>query len=242
MIAAISYPVPLDNWETFRSDVDRFAKTWKAHPPGTDDYLLLAMLCRDGLPGEADGLLDGIARTYRRYDGGGCDIGCHLQAADSCGDAFLVCLSTRVYFHREGWLKRLMEAREQNGPGLYGTAVSLEYMPHVRTHCFGIDASLLREYPHRINSRQRGYFFESGVDNEDGSFFNWCRAAKSYPVTIVYWDRICDFEHALMADNRFRYGDQSNLLVFDRHTKLWQDAPPEERERLTKLTYYPNAA
>lgn len=237
-MAAISYPVPMDNWETFKPDVEQFTTTWRAHPPGWDNYLLFAMVCNDTVSRHFESMMTGIDRVYRHYDGGGCDIGCHLHAADSCGDNFLIGLSTRVYFHRAGWINHLMQAREQFGPGLYATALSRETgRLHCRTHCFGMDAALLREYPFRINSRTRGYFFESGNDgNPEGSFLNWCQK-QGYTCKVVYWDGVHDIVDGMKPDNIFRKGDQSNLLVFDRHTKLWADADVEERMRLTDMTY-----
>jgi len=242
MNISVSYPIPTDNWETFEPDVIRFARSLHQFAPGREaDVTFRSCVDKGGYynsmrQGFLLGLFDGFKIITERYDGGGCDIGAHLHIADMAGDDFLICLSTRVYAYRAGWIEALAHAREELGPGLYGTAISFENNPHIRTHCFGIDARMLREYPHRVNNRERGYFFESGVGNPEGSFYNWC-CGHFIPCRIVHWDGVYEFEPAAQVHNRFRHGDQSNLLVFDRHTKLWEDSEPEERNRLTDLTY-----
>jgi hypothetical protein len=44
------------------------------------------------------------------------------------------------------------------------------------------------------------------------------------------------FPHWRKPENIFRRGDQSNLLVWDRHTEIFAKASEEERAKLAKLS------
>lgn len=245
----IVYPLPLDSWELFKPDVERFCETFWKYPPGTD--CTLAVVCCSRWPTEEEKLLFSSLTAkveYFRYDGKGCDIGAHQHFAFQAGNAFCVNLSTRVYFHREGWLKKLLEARDYFGPGLFGTAVSREYgvgvtrdreRVHFRTHCYGIEASEMREYPNLINSKDASFMFESGAYNNPlGTFAEWCSARPQNAIACVFWDGAWRPNEWFDRPNQFRMGTQENLLIFDRHTLIFDKATPEEREAFTNRTYY----
>jgi hypothetical protein len=167
------------------------------------------------------------------YFGDGFDIGAHQHAANSIPPEydFAVFCSTQVHFHREGWLKRMVEAREQFGPGLYGAMASRENHPHLRTCFFGCDPADFRAYPWVINSKALSLEFESGKTG----FWTWIRANGRKEV-LVAWDGFYDERKDWRKpDNIFRRGDQSNCLVWDRHTELYAKATPEEKAMLEQL-------
>jgi hypothetical protein len=114
------------------------------------------------------------------YHGKGCDIGAYLSAAKGLlgFDLVLFCGAT-TYFHRAGWLERLVEAREKHGPGFYGVSGSFEASPlgtnpapnpHVRTSCFACDPKLLVDYPKKIETREDCYRFENGSGGSAAMF------------------------------------------------------------------------
>lgn len=244
----IVYPLPLDSWEIFRPDVERFCETFQKFPPGAD-CTLAAMCCSRWPTGEEMEIFRQlpVKVEFFRYDGKGYDIGAHQHFAFQAGNAFCVNVSTRVYFHREGWLKKMLESRDYFGPGLFGTAVSREVgykvsfdrlRIHFRTHCYGIEASELRDYPLLINTRERGFMLEHGAcDNPEGTFLEWCSRRPQNAIACVFWDGAWRPNEWFDRPNQFRMGDQSNLLVFDKHTLIFEKETKEEREFLTNNTY-----
>lgn len=239
MTPAVIYPLPLDNWDTFKVDVERFVQTWNEFRPGCPcTVTMMIPPCRDErVLAESHTILGKFGEfNLRPYSGRGADIGAHQQAAFQCDDEVMVCLSTRVHFHRAGWLKRLMDCWDEFGPGLYGTAATRE--PGrlcLRTHCYMMGSYDFQRYPHVINSRPRGHFFEWGYRNPDGSLTDWYQSLGGM-TRVVYWDSCSDVEW-LAQDNIFRRGDQSNLLVWDRHTELWKNSSEHEKAVLATMAF-----
>ena len=234
----VVYPVPLDAWDTFRPHVAEFCRTWQEFPPGAP--CTLVCVCRGGLP-QGDQLSPFIPLGNVRfvpYDGNGFDIGAHQYFAFQAGDAFNVNVSTRVFFHRPGWLAKLLESRHYFGPGLFGTAVSVETgVLHFRTHCYGIDAPVFRRYPDLINSRERTFEFEHARNNHPrGSFLQWAMNQGDLAAACVYWDGGWRPSEWFNRPNIWRKGDESNLLVFDHHTRSFLNSPPGVRDFLSRAT------
>lgn len=234
----IVYPLPLDNWKTFSEFAFRFTNTFRDFPPGTDYKLIVAV--------NGGKLIDDIAcwfyninTTFVDYDGLGCDIGSaqHIANHLMIDDAFIVAMTSRCYFHRQGWLRRFMEAREKHGPGLYGASASYEGgTPHICTRAYGLDASLFRKYPHLIDTRAKGQKFEVG----EWCLTTWFRS-QALPTIQVTWDGEQDFQHwrATAETAIYRRGGQSAMLVWDRHSDLYRDASPEEKIKLESMANPP---
>ncbi len=113
----------------------RFASSYMAFPPGVEHETLIVS---NGGPSskQIEVILAGLPRaSFYSRNNSGWDIGAYIEAA--VGPAqyadMLVCLGESVYFHRAGWLKRLVEAWEAYGEGMYGVyasnAVRLCYFP-----------------------------------------------------------------------------------------------------------------
>lgn len=238
MRTIVVYPLPFDQWSTFETFFRRFISTWKTYPPGVSDYELWLM-CNWGEPtDEIRRQVRDIKARFIPYMDHGCDIGSAQYAAHQFNDLgnrnpLIVSMTSRCFFHREGWLRRYVEAREQHGPGLYGASVSNEGGKlHVCTRAYAMDAKLWINYPETIDTREKGQRFEVG---------EWCLtewACKQTPnVAQVTWDGVRG-----LADARnpietaiFRRGKQQAMLVHDKHTKLFDEADEAERERLAKL-------
>jgi len=62
-------------------------------------------------------------------------------------------LGESVYFHREGWLKRLADAWAKFGPGMYGPFGSNLLRPHLQTTAFCTSPALLQRCP--ISTKDR---------------------------------------------------------------------------------------
>lgn len=247
MNAIISLPLPFDAWQTFGPCVKRFCDSMRQFPPG-HDYELWAV-CNWGMPtDEVREWFYGIKTVFFGYTENGCDLGGHQMTAEQCcvrdartkDESFVIGMTSRCYAWKEGWLARMMEVRQQYGPGLYGCSASKDTGLHLCTRAFGLDASLWKAYPHRITSRKLGPFFEIGRDNPNGNLLNWAKAMLAKTM-VVHWSDTFDLnkpedvERYFTTPNRFRHGYQSAMLVHDYHTQLFQDGTPEERARLAKI-------
>lgn len=178
----------------------------------------------------------GTKHRWLAYYKNGCDAGCWQESAAIFGQGdFLVCCTSRVYFHKSGWLERLTEARELHGPGLYSTSASMESKPHLCLRFFGVDAMFMRGYPLEITDRPLGRNLEVG----DGAFDSLGAHCRSHGGTscAVYWNGEHFTNSMFRQPNIFRRGDQSNLLAWDRHTLLYAEASDEEKKRLETLTF-----
>jgi hypothetical protein len=239
MTPLIVVPVPCDSpevWSLFRPSIQRFADTLRLYKPGCD-YGLIAVVNNSEVTNELHEIFDNLPVTFMRYDGQGADLGSWQAAARANPEAFLFLCTSRVYFHREGWLQRIMEAREVYGPGLYATSASYEGgVLHACIRAVGVDAEVFNAYPAEFTSRDQGCWFEIGRDNPLGPFSAWVRSRWKY-VKVVYWSGAVGRKDWLTPDNIFRRGDQSNLLVFDKHSLEYENASPEDKSRFEWLTF-----
>lgn len=243
----IVYPVPMETpevWALFKPFVERFCRTYKEFPPGAD-HEIYVVVNGDGPAQELLALFEGMpVGKFIRYDGGGADIGSFQFFAKSAFPCFMVCCVTRVYFHKEGWLRKLVEARDLIGPGLFGTCASHEGGTfHLCCRCYAMDSDIFAGYPLEINSRDLGTFFEIGRGNINGGLADWFMNRLKLPVSIQFFNRGMPFVPNLFPlveshpdlINGFRNGDQGNLLVWDKHSDAYHIASREGKEYLTDL-------
>lgn len=208
----------------------RFVSTWFLHPPEYPCDLIVA--CNGGpLPNEIGVMFTSLnAKLYPRPNDPGWDISAFCDVARNFESDFLVLFGESVYFHKAGWIKRLVEAREKFGPGMYGILSSNNVRAHLNTTAFAVDIALLRSWPKVTNGNER-YQFEHG----ENSF--WRRVQGLHKtVCLVTWDG----EYAPMfwrtpRDIMWR-GDQSNCLAFCVHTERFAAADVN-----TKATWAANA-
>ena len=219
----------------FEAPVRRFCDTYRQHSPGADHRVWAVLFGQSETP-EIEAIFKGMPVDFIRYDGGGMDIG----AAQSCArflepDFFTVNFTSRAYFHRPGWLGVLARAREQYGQGLYGLSSSREGGRfHICTRGYSLDAGDFARYPTEIVSRNQGVYFECG----EHSLTEWCReqGLRGYVVTfcgVTNWEwTVAELTPEVQS---FRVGDQSDMLVWDRHTDIFRDADLDEKRRLYSL-------
>lgn len=225
------YPMPLDNEEvtrTFLPFAHRFAETYLKYDPGDDHELIVVCNKSDPTP-SVRAIFDRCNAFYDRYDGDGFDLGSQQMIAKKNRECFQVNFTSRSYFHRHGWLDRLLSGFYIYGDGLYGMSASREGGNlHVctRGHCYLTET--FRNYPHEITSRNQGVFFELAPGT---SLTDWYAQLKK-PRKIVHMDCMVDLEKFDNVCNRFRDGDQSQMLCLDRHTDYYRDADVDERNRL----------
>lgn len=247
MKTVIVYPVPMEShevWATFKPFVERFIHSMKNTDPGIE-YTLWVVASVGERKDQVDEvgmfkMFEGLPWAGIFYCGNGCDIGSFQHFANTTveKDVFQVNCVTRMYAWKSGWLRRLVEAREMFGAGLYGTSISREGGKlHCCCRCYAFDSHVFKEYPHKIESRDQGVFFELGA----GNIYEWFKESR-YNAKVVYWDGVCNISedpdaHCWRAPNIYRKGDQSNLLVKDKHSVIFDEASPEERARLQRMCF-----
>src|SRR5574341_1233510 len=142
----------------------RFVGTYQAFPPGLDHETLV--VCNGGPVSTEIGLIFSILnpKFFARGTDAAWDIGAYIAGADGpAADAdILVCLGESIYFHREGWLRRVVDAWMKYGAGMYGFYSSNIVRPHMNTTGFATLPSLLREYPLAVQTHKDRYDFEHG--------------------------------------------------------------------------------
>lgn len=203
--------------------VARFVTTWHEYPPGADhDTLVIAN--GGPLTSTANFMLGQMgARMFVRSNEGW-DIGAYLEAARSpcAGYDMMVCCGESVYFHREGWLRRLVAAWEHHGAGMYSPFSSNAVRAHMNTTAFCCAPALLQSYPRHVSSRGDRYEFEHG----EGAL--WRRAdARGLPVYMVTFDGEYEPFRWRMPRNILWRGDQTNCLMWMNHSDGYANANPK---------------
>lgn len=257
MKTSLAYPFPLvgrdlngttstptppgDVRNLFYPFAKRWVESYKEFPPGENHEVLVVFGSEDSATKEDKAIFDGLPCRFIEYAGLGLDCGSALFAAANTDSDFVVGMTSRVYFHRAGALSRLIEARDKFGEqGLYGSVGTYERCPtrpevfpnpHLRTFWYGASSDHFRRFPYQLKSRPDVHQFECG----SWSFTNWHKD-HGYPVKMVTWDSYHDIPDWRNPDLKdiFRRGDQSQCLVFDKHTDLWRDASPSEKIAMSR--------
>jgi len=204
--------------ESYKERTERFFTTYANNRPTQEHDLVI---CDCGGEGADVMLSEDPAVPYRKitYYGAGGDCGAYQFAANALDCDLLVCCNAGTYFWKDGWLYPLVSARREYGPGLYGVSASYERGPHLRTPCIAFDPAIVRDYPHAIVDREACNQFEAGGN----SLTQWARD-KKLPVFLMTWDEAIEVNRwrAPELQNIFRRGDQSNVMVWDRHTDIYE--------------------
>lgn len=203
--------------------------------------------------GQNELAMDRFLRTYQQFDSGypmhslvwhfhdgvARDIASHRSFSEIAMNCdFVIFMSARVFFHRAGWLRRIMDAREKHGDGLYGIMASCEACPvypenrpnpHLRTCFFGISPIIMATQ--QVFTLNDSFDFESGPHSITQRMLG-----RDYVVCkLVDWNGEYDIADWRKTTNGFRQGDQSNLLAHDRHSAAYDAATPEQQAMLTRI-------
>lgn len=170
---------------------------------------------------------DSIATHYMRYDGWGADSAAYQFVVRVLDYDLVLCLNTLAYPWRHGWLEPFVEAFKVHGKGVYGATASYEIHPHLRTPAIAFHPDLIREYPFTITNRADAGMFEASPN----SISAWADRV-GYPCILVAAQGRYYRVDWRKGPNIFRRGDQSNCLVFDRHTDLYRDADAATKAKL----------
>lgn len=203
--------------------VSRFVGTYLAHPPGIDHETVI--VCQGGpLPLETGLMFTPMRCSFMpRENDPGWDVSAHQDVAKQIPCDMLVCLGESVYFHRDGWLRRLEYAWNKFGPGMYGIWSSNLVRPHMNTTGFAVDPKLLLGHSTPRNRKER-YEFEHGLR----SFW---RTANAFgrPTKLVTFDGIYDPMQWRQPKDILWRGDQSNCLAWCNHVDRFRAQTPKAK-------------
>lgn len=212
----------------------RFADTYASFPADFEHRLVL-LDSHGGYTHDIATFFRDIPHLVVPYSGMGWDIGAHLHAAYTLpANDWIMCFSSWGHFRQRGWLKAFAQARGQHGDGLYGSTASFERSPHVRGTGFMVRCGRLRDYPHRVDTREESFEFEAGPE----SLTYWFRR-RHYGVWIVTPNKTVTLAQARHLEHGFRRGLQTDIWTFDKHTDVFERSSAEEREILTGWSYPP---
>lgn len=171
------------------------------------------------------------ANRFMVYTGGGWDCGIWQYVGQWIETDLLVCCNTSTHFVRHGWLDRIVEEVERHGVGLYGPMTSRAHFDHIRTPCMIFQPRIIRRYPFLCDSRPKTYAFEclAGQNN----FTLWCQR-NGFPPRMITWDGCYDMPDWRSPENVFWKGDQSNLLLKDRHADRYDAGNEQEKQKLNR--------
>ncbi len=199
----------------------RFVTTYHEYPPGIDHDTLI--ICNGGPVATNIAVLfsNMSARMFPRENDGGWDISGYISAAKGpCSDYdMMLCCGESIYFHRPGWLRRLVDAWKNIGSGMYGSLSSNLVRSHLNTTGFCCPPILLAQYPEPVTDRSSRYAFEHGPN----AF--WRKVSKrGMPVRLVTWDGEYEPRSWRSPPNILWRGNQTNCLMWCQHTDRYRNA------------------
>ncbi len=213
----VFYPYIAEKPDIFVAFSERWIETYLKHPAGVEHRLIVGC-CKAPLTRGIQKLFSALKCDFYPYNGEGFDIGPAQMVAHNSQADFLVAMTSRTYFWKEGWLKAMADAFDKYGDGLYGPSGSFEgHGPHIRGCMYGLSPKTYRRYPHLVLTRGNGPTWE----NSPQSLTNWYKKQR-LPVKMVCWDGVYDESEWRKPDNIFRRGDQSNLICFDKHSQIYE--------------------
>lgn len=208
--------------------VSRFVGSYLACPPEIDHETIIA--CNGGPLDRETSLLFSPLRCefLPRANDPAWDVGAFMDVASLTAPDLLLCLGESVYFHRPGWLRRIVEAWQEHGPGMYGLFSSNLLRPHLNTTAFACAPFDLLQYPKPRNQKER-YEFEHGIK----SFWTYVYS-RGRPAMLVTWDGIWTPSQWRKPKNILWRGTQENCLAYCIHTDRWRAANDGTKFRWSK--------
>jgi hypothetical protein len=187
----------------------RFVQSYQAHPPGIEHDTII--VCNNGPARQETRDLFSSLPNVRFLSRGndGQDIGGYIEAARTVNTETMLCLGTYTYMKRSGWLRRMVDAWDKHGPGLYATSTSNQIRPHVQTTGFLCPASLLVDYPVKIISKRDRYRFEHGEE----CITNFA-LLKKLQLMLVTWSGEHGWTAWRQQPNIFWKGSQEECLFW----------------------------
>lgn len=164
MKTTLVYVHPVINSTVYSAAARRFTESYMNNPPGESDHEIVVCLNGGTKGPDHDKLFAPLPVRFIEHSNWGKDIGAFQLAAETIPCDLLVCFGSHIYFHHPGWLDRMVQVCEENGPSIYGAWGMSQPLPHLRTTGFWLPPELLRGYPRIISDNER-YSFEHGNES-----------------------------------------------------------------------------
>lgn len=203
--------------EGFLDVARRFVQTFEQFPTGYPHRTII--ICNGGQASQVSrSIFAPIAGCeFIPHDNTAMDIGAFQFAARTFPCELMVFFGASTYFRKPNWLKRMVEAYEKHGEGLYGASanrgVQGHCFPHIRTTAFWCKPDLMNSYPHRITRADQRYAFEHSKANLTA----WA-ASEGYPTLVVSTDGEYAWGDWDSFPGGYHRDNQEKLLVGDRLT------------------------
>lgn len=216
----------------YEEGAQRWAESYRRFRPEMEHDLIIVNRYTDA----PNSSLDDLGAMEIRYDEKGWDCGTWKFVAKYVPSPFLVCFNSSTIIQGPGWLERFIGAVERNGAGIYGPLASYEIVPHIRTPCMAFTPEVMNAFPQEVTSREDTYRFEScGYPDGTPNVTQWARS-KGFQTRLVTWSG--DFDQPEWKQpNVFRQGDQSDLMVLDRHCAAYEVSDAAGKAQLERLAY-----
>ncbi len=198
----------------------RFVRSYFSFRPGIEHQTVIVLSGALVTPEHVSLFSELPDAEFICHNNSGWDIGAfQLAALPARPCDMMVFFGASTTFRREGWLKRMADAWEANGPALYGASghhgnASWGIFPHIRTTAFWCSPDLMNEYPIRIVRPEQRYPFEHGQI----SFTLWANDHGAKPW-VVGWNDARPLELHDVNSNHYRPDDPAELLAWDRWTE-----------------------
>lgn len=162
MKVALVYVHPDMQHQIYRPLARRFVDSYIQFPPGEHDHDIYVVVNhgRSGDP-EYPKLFSPLSCSFMIHNNQGKDIGAFQKAAHEIKCDLMVFLGAPIHFRQGGWLDRIVNVYEQNGPHFYGCWAFHQPATHIRTTAFWCAPELFNSYPYVVNNDSR-YEFEHG--------------------------------------------------------------------------------
>lgn len=242
--------------------LQRFLRSYNAHPPGADHRLVVVLNgFGDGpLPPATAAALRAVPHEALRPAAAIQDLAAYRLAAGHVSWAEEICfLNSHSEPLAEGWLASLRDGLRRPGVGIVAATGShessfsaaprplkplraLEYPPfpnpHLRTNGFMLRRDELLALDWRIGrSKSSAHRLESGKRSITRQL-----AARGRGALVVDRDGRGHPPEAWAGSGTFRSGGQERLLIADNRTRQYAEAPAPERERLARMAWGAAAA
>jgi hypothetical protein len=164
------------------------------------------------------------------HDNTGYDIGGYISLARKMKTGPMFCCASSCHVRKAGWLRKVLDAWNEFGPGIYGTLATYEVRPHFCTTGFLVPAELMAAYPLPVTDKHSRYEFEHGTN----SLLNLA-IRSGVSVKLVTWDGVYDLPDWRKPENIYVRGDHSNVITFFRHSDSFELSSPAEKIRRAGL-------
>lgn len=231
------YICPVESCGSVYSDnARRFVSSYHNFPPEAEHEIIV--VSNGGKPSEQTQILFSSISNAKliENDNVGWDIGAFQKFAGLVAGDQMLCLGSSIYFHRKGWLRRLIEAWREKGPGVYGTSCTYEILPHIRPSFVMLEPKILLAYPYKIRSRTDCFGFEGSRWRRKMNFTAWSQKL-GFPNWLVTWDGIYGIREWDKPANVFRKGNQLSMLALDHHADAFDSGDFNRKKFLNKLSY-----